>query len=163
MSIYKTVTFALISIIITSLIGVILLSGFKIFGDKITQTDHQKMQLQFEKLEFAITDQEKQLGYMNRELICSRCGMLFVFEKSQPLSFWMKNTLVPLKITFIDENGVVINSEIGQPKVTSPTVNSLRPAKYVLEVSIDSPIDLKPNQQIDIKKMLTENKTHSDN
>ena len=118
---------------------------------------NQKTILEFEKLELATTDQQRQIGYMNRESICSRCGMLFVFEKSQPLSFWMKNTLVPLKITFIDENGVVINSEIGQPKVTSPAVNSLRPAKYVLEVPIDSPIDLKPNQQIDIKKMLTEN------
>lgn len=122
---------------------------------------NQKIQLEFETLEIANTDIQREIGYMNRDSICIKCGMLFVFEQSMPLSFWMKNTRVPLKIIFIDQDGKVTNTEIGQPQVTNPPVVSLRPAKYVLEVPLDSPIDLKPGQMVDIQKLIESGIAHT--
>jgi uncharacterized membrane protein (UPF0127 family) len=166
MSIYKVVAFILVFIIITSSISGVLLVGLG-GGDPIDKNSNsnssvnQKIQLDFETLELATTDQEKQIGYMNRESICTKCGMLFIFDNEQPLSFWMKNTLVPLRITFIDKEGRVLNTALGQPKVTSPTVNSISPAKYVLEVPVDSQVDLKAGQVIDIQEMISKGVAHT--
>jgi uncharacterized membrane protein (UPF0127 family) len=153
MSIYKVVAFILVFIIIISSVGGFL--GFVNIQNQIVNNQESLVKLEFDNLEFAITDQEKQIGYMNREQICEKCGMLFIFEKEQLLSFWMKNTLVPLRITFIDQEGRVLNTELGQPQVTSPTVNSKSPAKYVLEVPVDSPIDLVPGLKVDIQEMIS--------
>jgi uncharacterized membrane protein (UPF0127 family) len=161
MSIYKIVAFVLIFIIIISSIGGVLFLGFGTVNNNITMQTAQKVKLEFETLELAVTDQERQIGYMNRESICTKCGMLFIFENQQPLSFWMKNTLVPLKITFIDQQGRVLNAGIGQPKVINPSVNSAGPAKYVLEVPMDSPIDLTPGQEIDIQEMILKGVSHT--
>lgn len=154
MSIYKIVAFILILIILVSSVGGAIYFGINNLDQVLTSQYQPKIKLEFENLEFAITNEQKQLGYMNRKEICIKCGMLFVFEKSQPLSFWMKNTLIPLKITFIDKNGLVINSEIGQPQVTNPSINSISPAQYVLEVPVTSPIDLKTGDQLDMQALL---------
>jgi uncharacterized protein len=119
------------------------------------------IKLDFETLELAQTNAERQIGYMNRESICVNCGMLFIFEQTQPLSFWMKNTLVPLKIIFIDERGIVINSGIGQPQVTSPSVEANRPGKYVLEVPLDSKVKLNPGDVLDLDYLKSQGKAHS--
>jgi uncharacterized protein len=166
MSIYKFVAFILVFIIIlTSLGGVVLftLSGNNQIIQNTTSSSvsEQITKLEFETLELAKTEQERQVGYMNRQSIRTKCGMLFVFEQSQPLSFWMKNTLVPLKITFIDQEGKVINTGFGEPKATNPTVNSLRPAKYVLEVPTDSPVDLQAGQIVDIDSLIAAGVAHS--
>jgi uncharacterized membrane protein (UPF0127 family) len=121
----------------------------------------ENIKLDFEILELAQTASERQMGYMNREKICSDCGMLFIFEQTQPLSFWMKNTLVPLYITFIDEKGAVINTGAGQPQVTTPSVSSLRSGKYVLEVPLDSKVKLNPGDVVDIEYMKAQGKVHS--
>jgi uncharacterized protein len=162
MSIYKIIAFILILISLVSSVGGAVYLGFNNRDQTLVSQYQPKIKLEFENLEFATTNEQKQLGYMNRKEICNRCGMLFIFEQSQPLSFWMKNTFVPLKITFIDTNGVVLNSEIGQPQVTNPTVNSVGSAIYVLEVPINSPIDLKPGDQLDMKALLTPISLHID-
>jgi uncharacterized membrane protein (UPF0127 family) len=119
------------------------------------------IKLDFESLELAQTSGERQMGYMNRDKICGSCGMLFIFEQTQPLSFWMKNTLVPLNIIFIDEKGVVINSGVGQPQVTSPSVSAFRPGKYVLEVPLDSKVKLNSGDVVDIEYLKSRGKPHS--
>ncbi len=60
-------------------------------------------------VEIADTPESRQKGYMGREVIPDGTGMLFVFEKSQMLSFWMKNTPHPLSIAFIDSKGKIKN------------------------------------------------------
>ena len=60
-------------------------------------------------VEIADTPESRQKGYMGREVIPDGTGMLFVFEKSQMLSFWMKNTPHPLSIAFIDSKGKIRN------------------------------------------------------
>ncbi len=51
--------------------------------------------------EVAISPDQRSLGLMNRFSLKPDHGMLFVFERTEPLSFWMKNTFIPLSIAFI--------------------------------------------------------------
>jgi uncharacterized membrane protein (UPF0127 family) len=84
-------------------------------------------------LEIAQTDKERAKGLMNRSSLSDGEGMLFVFESEQILSFWMKNTLIPLSIAFIRTDGRIIEIRDLQALDVS-TVRSSRSARYALEV-----------------------------
>jgi uncharacterized protein len=57
-------------------------------------------------LEVARTPEQQSIGLMNRQDLAADRGMLFVFSPPRPVSFWMKNTLIPLDMVFVS-NGVV--------------------------------------------------------
>ncbi len=61
--------------------------------------------------------------------------MLFVFEKVEPRSFWMKNTLIPLDLIYLDAAGKVISIKQGKPLQEEPTIPSDGPTKYVIELN----------------------------
>ena len=83
--------------------------------------------------EIARTPDQQSVGLMNRFSLKPDHGMLFVFERSEPLSFWMKNTYIPLSIAFIAPDGHIVNIEDMKPQ-TDETHWSRGPAMYALEM-----------------------------
>ncbi|MFA6190268.1 MAG: DUF192 domain-containing protein [Candidatus Staskawiczbacteria bacterium] len=96
-------------------------------------------------VEIAKTESERAKGLMNRNQLDADKGMLFIFEKEGVYPFWMKNTLIPLDIIWINENRkIIFIANNVQPCLPAgrqvkvlicPTVGSLAKAKYVLEVN----------------------------
>ncbi|UNM96131.1 DUF192 domain-containing protein [Ignatzschineria rhizosphaerae] len=88
-------------------------------------------------VELALDGYSQAKGLMFRESMPENSGMLFMFSETQPLSFWMKNTLIPLDIIYITEAGEVVNIATAQPcKIKNcPLYPSIAPAKYVLELN----------------------------
>jgi uncharacterized membrane protein (UPF0127 family) len=73
-------------------------------------------------------------GLMYRSAMASNAGMLFIFDEASAQCMWMKNTLIPLSVAFIDERGTVINIEDMAPQ-TEDSHCTRRPARYALEMN----------------------------
>lgn len=84
--------------------------------------------------DIACSEKEKEMGLMNRTILPVNNGMLFVFEKKQFLSFWMKNTLIDLSIAYIDENWNIIDIREMKSQDLTPTI-SKKPAIFALEAN----------------------------
>jgi uncharacterized protein len=86
-------------------------------------------------VEVARTDEARTRGLMDRPRLDADAGMLFVFDESAPHAFWMKNTLIPLDMIFIDDTGRIVGIvERAEPRtLTSRDVGV--PSRYVLEVN----------------------------
>ena len=89
--------------------------------------------------EMAITPEQRSRGLMFRQSLKDGEGMLFVFEKEQPLGFWMKNTFIPLSIGFFDKARKLVDIQDMKPvesemTMTPPSHDSAFDAKYALEV-----------------------------
>jgi uncharacterized membrane protein (UPF0127 family) len=82
--------------------------------------------------ELARTGTQRSQGLMNRRSLQDGRGMLFVFEHDQILSFWMKNTLIPLSIAFIAADGRILEIRDMKPLDLTP-VSSSRSVRYALE------------------------------
>jgi len=102
----------------------------------------QFTQLQFSGNEFQIetmnTPAERATGLMNRTELAADHGMLFIFESSQPVAFWMKNTLIPLDILYFNAEKELIEIYADTPPCTAdpcPSYPSQHAVKYVLELS----------------------------
>ncbi|MDR0644024.1 MAG: DUF192 domain-containing protein [Treponema sp.] len=83
--------------------------------------------------EVAETMEERQRGLMFRKELADGKGMLFVFERDQILSFWMKNTHIPLSIAFIGGDGRIVEIHDMEP-MNLASVRSSRSCRYALEV-----------------------------
>jgi uncharacterized protein len=83
--------------------------------------------------EVASTPAQRETGLMNRFSLKPDNGMLFVFERPEPLSFWMRNTYVALSIAFIGADGRILNIEDMQPQTDDPHW-SKGAALYALEM-----------------------------
>lgn len=78
---------------------------------------------------------ERSRGLMGRPSMPMGSGMLFVYHRTQPVSFWMRNTLIPLDIIFLDEDGVIVRVHHNAVPFDETPIPSVAPARYVLEVN----------------------------
>ena len=84
--------------------------------------------------EVAQTPEQRATGLMFRTDLGPNDGMLFVFEEPAQQCFWMKNTVVPLAIAFIADDGKVVNVDEMKPRTLDSHCSS-KPVRYVLEMN----------------------------
>jgi uncharacterized membrane protein (UPF0127 family) len=85
--------------------------------------------------EVAATPEHRAVGLMHRQSMPAQHGMLFVFTHTSRHCMWMRNTLLPLSVAFLDEKGVIINIEDMQPK-TETNHCAAKDARYALEMNL---------------------------
>src|SRR3989304_6381194 len=93
--------------------------------DKIIQID----------VEIADNPEEITTGLMYRHFMPDKAGMLFIYEETQPLAFWMKNTYIPLDIIFVDENMQIVTIKKNAKPLSEKLILSNRDSMYVVEVN----------------------------
>jgi uncharacterized protein len=85
-------------------------------------------------VEIADTAESRQKGLMFKDSLPEEQGMLFIFEKEQKMSFWMKNTEIPLSIAYISKSGVIREIHNLYP-LSEKAVQSSHSVLYALEVN----------------------------
>jgi hypothetical protein len=86
-------------------------------------------------MELALDDAQRARGLMYRPRMSDQWSMLFVYTYDQPLSFWMKNTLIPLDIVFIDDSSKVVGVSHNAEPLTLTSRSVEGESRYVLEVN----------------------------
>jgi uncharacterized membrane protein (UPF0127 family) len=86
-------------------------------------------------VEVAATPQERELGLMLRPSLPENSGMLFLYETPQPIAMWMKNTIVPLDMIFIDSWGKVHRIETNTEPFSLDPISSDGDVIGILEVN----------------------------
>lgn len=86
------------------------------------------------RAEVADHDAARAMGLMLRTSLAPNGGMLFVFDETSVHCMWMKNTLLPLSVAFIDERGAIVNIADMQPQ-TEDSHCAARPARFALEMT----------------------------
>jgi uncharacterized membrane protein (UPF0127 family) len=84
-------------------------------------------------VELALSEEEQSQGLMYRETLSDGQGMLFVFGRDKLASFWMKNTIIPLSIAYINSDGSILEIHDMRPEDLS-LIRSSRSVRYALEV-----------------------------
>jgi uncharacterized protein len=87
------------------------------------------------KVEVAADNGSRERGLMNRRYMAPDHGMLFEFPENAPVSFWMKNTYIPLDMIFISPRGVVTNVVAKAEPLSERVIPSGPPCVAVLEVN----------------------------
>jgi uncharacterized membrane protein (UPF0127 family) len=87
------------------------------------------------QVQVAQTPEQQQIGLMFRKTMGTNDGMLFIFDEPRQQCFWMKNTLLPLSVAFIDDSGTVANIDDMKPQ-TLDSHCSTKPVRFVLEMNV---------------------------
>ena len=85
--------------------------------------------------EVAATLASRDLGLMNRSSLPEDSGMLFVFPEDHAYCMWMRDTLIPLSVAFLDDKGTIVNIADMLPR-TEDTHCATRPVRYALEMNL---------------------------
>ena len=118
-----------------ALIGLFVIFGL---GGCATATPWVEVGGQRFTVEVADDFDERARGLMFRDSLAPDRGMLFIFEREQPLAFWMRNTYIPLDILYFDNQRRLVSMSQRTPPCRSgqcPSYPSKGPARYVLEIN----------------------------
>jgi uncharacterized membrane protein (UPF0127 family) len=86
-------------------------------------------------VELAATPAARACGLAHRDELSQNHAMLFIFPDSRAVTFWMKDTRIPLSIAFLDDSGQILDIQDMAPMQTEEQYHSSGPAKYALEVN----------------------------
>jgi uncharacterized membrane protein (UPF0127 family) len=86
------------------------------------------------KVELAIEEPQRLQGLMYRKSLGKEDGMLFIFDEPGYHSMWMKNTLIPLSVAYVDKDGVILNILDMEPQ-TLDSHTAAGPAVYAIETN----------------------------
>lgn len=86
------------------------------------------------RAEIVDTDTSRRTGLMHRKHLAPDAGMLFIFEQADYHCFWMKNTLIPLSIAFVDADNIIIDIQDMQPHSLDSHCPA-KPAAQALEMN----------------------------
>ena len=86
------------------------------------------------KVEVAADEPQREQGLMHRKSLGREEGMLFIFDEPAYHAMWMKNTLIPLSVAFIDKEGVILNILDMEPQ-TLDSHMAAGPAVYAIETN----------------------------
>ena len=106
-------------------------------------------EIKFE-VELALNDAERSRGLMYREKLGPYDGMLFDFHQDAPVSFWMKNTLIPLDMVFIAGDGTIKHVHANAVPLSTDAIPSQFPVRAVLEINGGSArlLGIKPGDKV---------------
>lgn len=117
--------------------GILLLSCSLLFLSEAYGADQKKV-LRINdkvlKVEWSVSDVDRIQGLQGRSSLAEDEGMIFDYGEERRLSFWMKNTSIPLSIAFIDRNGVILEIQDMEPN-SLVSHRSAQKARYALEVN----------------------------
>jgi uncharacterized membrane protein (UPF0127 family) len=121
-----------------SLIAILALVGFGLAQAQKPQTGLPRTALSIGMyrldVQLATTSEQHATGLMFRTDMPQHEGMLFIFERPAQQCFWMKNTLIPLAVAFVADDGTIVN--IAEMKAQALTSHcSEKPVRYVLEMN----------------------------
>jgi uncharacterized membrane protein (UPF0127 family) len=121
-----------------SLIAILALVGFGLAQAQKPQTSLPRTALSIGMyrldVQLATTSEQHATGLMFRTDMPQHEGMLFIFERPAQQCFWMKNTLIPLAVAFVADDGTIVN--IAEMKAQALTSHcSEKPVRYVLEMN----------------------------
>ncbi|MBB4064950.1 hypothetical protein GGR23_002137 [Gellertiella hungarica] len=85
-------------------------------------------------VELALTEAQREQGLMFRRSIGENEGMLFDFGETRMVYMWMKNTVLPLDMLFLDPAGKVVHIHENAVPFSETIIPSVEPVRYVLEV-----------------------------
>ena len=165
----------LIFIIVAAIIGgAIYMISKTSKGKEKTRTDHSKPweppfvnegtlafldansldTLRVVEIEVADTEKKRNQGLMWRRSMPENAAMLFIFEREQPLSFWMKNTYISLDIIYVNQAMEIISISDFTVPHSDASLPSRAPAKDVVEVNagFSSKFGIKPGDSIEFTR-----------
>lgn len=102
------------------------------------------------EIELALTPEQQAEGLMHRAEMASNAGMLFVFEPTRNVSFWMKNTLISLDMLFVAKDGRIANIGARTEPLSLASVPSDGPVRAVLEINggLAAMLGIRPGDKI---------------
>ena len=114
--------------------GVALLTGAAVTAQQQLPIVELSVGMHRIEAEVAHTDQARRTGLMNRESMPEQRGMIFVFTQNARHCMWMRNTLIPLSVAFLNDEGRILNIENMEP-LTEDSHCAAGPARFALEMN----------------------------